>query len=133
AAVLTASPTAWWWLVGLALAAVVVGRMLFERIGGGEALHDAALHVFFFFGLAAVAARRAVQLSERVEVTWTRLTSRTVLGERYSLSLDDATGVTETDRTARIAFADGRILELSPWLEGRFWLARELKRRFDGA
>lgn len=133
AAVLTASSAAWWWLVGLGLATAVIGRMLFERLAGGEALSDAALHVFLFVGLAAVTARRAVQLSEKVEVTWSRLTSRNLLGERYSVSLEEATGVSETDRTAMIAFKDGRVLELSPWLDGRFWLARELKRRFGDA
>ena len=77
-----------------------------------------------------VAARRAVQLSERVTVTWDRIASRNILGPRYTLALKDVTGVTEDDRTALIAFRGGRVLELSPWLEGRFWLARELRARF---
>ncbi len=127
--VLTASSSAWWWLVGLGLVTAVTGRALFERMTAGAGVGDTFWHWLVFLGLAAVCARRAVQLSERVTVTWDRIASRTLLGEKYSLPLDDVTAVTETDRTALVAFEDGRVLELPPWLEGRFWLARELKAR----
>lgn len=132
AVILTASATAWWWFLALAAAVAVAGRMLFERFAVGDTLGDAFLHMAIFLALAGIACRRAVQLSEKVTVTWDRLISRNLLGPNYDVSLKEATGVTETDRTALIAFEDGRVLELSPWLEGRFWLARELRKRFEG-
>lgn len=131
AVILTASASAWWWFLALAAAVAVSGRMLFERFAAGDTLSDAFWHAALFIALGGLAARRAVQLSEKVTVTWDRLISRTLLGPNYDVSLSEATGVTETDRTALIAFQDGRVLELSPWLEGRFWLARELRRRFE--
>lgn len=129
AVVLSAAPSAWWWCLALAAVAALVGRSLFERMAAGEGVGDTFWHWLLFLVLAAVAGRRAVQLSERVTVTWDRITSRNILGDRYSLPLSEATGVNESDRTVRIAFRDGKVLELSPWLEGRFWLARELRAR----
>ena len=130
AVILAAAPSAWWWLLALAAVAALVGRSLFERMAAGEGVGPTFWHWIIFLGLAGVAARRAVQLSERVTVTWDRIASRNILGPRYTLALKDVTGVTEDDRTALIAFRGGRVLELSPWLEGRFWLARELRARF---
>ncbi|MEM6441451.1 MAG: hypothetical protein AAF763_17360 [Pseudomonadota bacterium] len=132
AVILTASAASWWWFLALAAAVAVSGRMLFERFAAGDTFGDAVFHVLLFLALSGVAARRAIQLSEKVTVTWDRLISRTLLGPNYDVSLREATGVTETDRTALIAFQDGRVLELSPWLDGRFWLARELRKRFEG-
>jgi hypothetical protein len=129
AVVLSAAPSAWWWLLALAAIAALVGRALFERMAAGDTVGQTFWHWLLFLGLAAVAARRAVQLSERVTVTWERITSRNILGERYSLPLSEVTGVSTDDRTALLAFRDGRVLELSPWLEGRFWLARQLAHR----
>jgi hypothetical protein len=129
AVVLSAAPSAWWWLLALAAVAALVGRSLFERMAAGDTVGDTFWHWLLFLALAAVAARRAVQLSERVTVTWERIASRNILGERYDLPLSEVTGVTEDERTALIAFKGGRVLELSPWLEGRFWLARELRAR----
>lgn len=131
AVVLTAASAAWWWLTGLALVTAIVGRVLFERMTAGHGVGDTFWNWILLLALAGVAARRAVQLSERVTVTWDRIHSRNLLGERYDLPLDDVTGVTETDRTAMLVFTGGRVLELSPWLDGRFWLAREMKRRLD--
>ena len=82
--------------------------------------------------LAGVTARRGVQLSEQVTVTWGRIASRNLLGPRYDIAVADASGVTDDDRTALLALRDGRVLRLSPWLEGRFWLARELRARLEG-
>ena len=129
AVILTASPASWWWLVGLAAVAALVGRALFESMAAGDTVGETFWNWVIFLILAGVAGRRAVQLSEKVEVTWERITSRNLLGKRYSMPLREVTGVTEDDRTALIAFRGGRVLELSPWLEGRFWLARELKAR----
>lgn len=129
ATVLTASTASWWWFAGLAAVEALIGRALFERMATGEGVADTFWHWILFLGVGAVAGRRAVQLSEKVTVSWERIQSRNLMGERYSLKLADATGVSEDDRTARIAFRGGRVLELSPWLEGRFWLARELKAR----
>ena len=129
AVVLSAAPSAWWWLLALAAVAALVGRALVERMAAGEGVWATFWHWLLFLGLVGVAARRAVQLSERVTVTWERIASRNILGERYAMPLKDVTGVTEDDRTALIAFRGGRVLELSPWLEGRFWLARELRQR----
>lgn len=129
AVILTAAPGAWWWLVALALVVALVGRALLDRMAAGEGIGATFWHWLIFLGLAGVAARRAVQLSEKVTVTWERIVSRNLLGPRYAMPLKDVTGVTEDDRTALIAFRGGRVLELSPWLEGRFWLARELKMR----
>lgn len=133
AVVLSAPPSAWWWCLALAAVAALTGRALFERLATGDGVAETFWHWLLFIALAAVAARRAVQLSEKVTVTWERLVSRNLLGERYSMALKDATGVTEDDRTALIAFRGGRVLELSPWLEGRFWLARELRSRLRQA
>lgn len=129
AVILSAAPSAWWWLLALAGITAIVGRMLFERMTAGDTVSDAVWHWLLFLGLAIVVARRAVQLSERVTVTWERITSRNLLGRRYSLPLDEVTGVDADERTAILAFRDGRVLELSPWLEGRFWLAREMQKR----
>lgn len=133
AVVLTASPAAWWWLIALAIVAAIAIRGLAERMAAGSSVGDSLGWWLAALVLGGVAARRTVQLSERVTVTWRRLVSRNLLGERYAIPLDEVTGVTEDDRTALIALRDGRVLELSPWLEGRFWLARQLKARLgDG-
>ncbi|MEC9432903.1 MAG: hypothetical protein VYD87_08340 [Pseudomonadota bacterium] len=129
ATVLTASNAAWWWFAGLAAVEALIGRALFERMAAGEGVAETFWHWLLFLVVGAVAGRRAVQLSEKVTVSWERIVSRNLLGERYAMNLAEATGVSEDDRTARIAFRGGRVLELSPWLEGRFWLARELKKR----
>lgn len=129
AVVLTASPAAWWWLVALALVAAVAIRGLMERMAAGSSVGESLGWWLAALLLGGVAARRAVQLSEKVTVTWDRIVSRNLLGERYSLPVSEVTGVTQDDRTALIAFGDGRVLELSPWLEGRFWLARQLEAR----
>ncbi|MGM0584164.1 MAG: hypothetical protein ACQEUZ_05900 [Pseudomonadota bacterium] len=131
AVILSAAPAAWWWLLALAGVTAIVGRMLFERMTAGETVSGSVWHWLLFLALAAVVARRAVQLSERVTVTWERITSRNLFGRRYSLPLDEVTGVDADERTAILAFRDGRVLELSPWLEGRFWLAREMRKRLE--
>ncbi len=130
-AVLTAERRHWVWFSALAAATAIVGYMLWERVHAGTLLSDTPLHVIVFAAMAAVALWRYVQLSERVAVTWDRITSSNMLGVRYDLPLSEVTAVDENDRTALIAFADGRVLELSPWLEGRFWLARELRARME--
>ena len=131
ATVLTASNAAWWWFAGLAAVEALIGRALFERMAAGETVGETFWHWILFLAVGAVAGRRAVQLSERVTVSWERIVSRNLLGQRYSLKLSEATGVSMDERTARIAFRGGRVLELSPWLEGRFWLGREINARLS--
>ena len=130
--VLVTAPRRWWWWAGLVFITLLVGVTLWERLAAGTPLSDAWLQIGLFAALAALCIRRAVQLSERVTVTWERMISRNLLGVRYDIPLDEVTGVTETDRAVMIALRDGRVLEPSPWLEGRFWLARELKARLEG-
>lgn len=130
-AVLTAERKHWAWFTALAAATALVGYMLWERVQAGTLLSETPLHVAVLAVMAGVAIWRYVQLTERVVVTWDRITSSNILGQRYDLPLADVTAVDETDRTALLAFSDGRVLELSPWLEGRFWLARELRARLD--
>lgn len=132
AVILSAAPSAWWWLVALGAVTAVVARVLFERVGASG--HGASFSWWLLFlVLAGVTGRRLVQLSEQVKVTWNRIESRTLLGPRYALDLTELTGVTEDDRTVLLAFRDGRAVELSPWLDGRFWLGRQLRARLgDG-
>ena len=130
-AILVAERKHWWWFSALVVVTVVVCWMLYERMRAGTPLSDAVLHTGLTLTLLGASAWRFVQLTERVVVTYDRIASSNILGTLYDLPLSDLTAVSETDRTALIAFADGRVLELSPWLEGRFWLARELRARME--
>ena len=130
-AVLVAEQRHWWWLAALAAATFLVGFMLWERMQAGTLLSEAILHVAVLAVMAATALWRFVQLTEEVTVTFDRISSSNIFGPRYDLPLSEATGVSQNDRTALIAFRDGRVLALSPWLEGRFWLARELEAKLE--
>lgn len=131
AVILAASAAAWWWLVALGILTAIVGRGLWERVEASGTADSIGWWIAFLV-LAGVTARRALQLSEQVMVTWTRITSRNLLGPRYDIAISDIVGVSEDRRTALLALRDGRVLALSPWLDGRFWLARELRARLGG-
>lgn len=131
AVVLAASPSAWWWLIALGAVTAVAAHGLWDRVSASGHAESIGWWLVFL-ALAGVTGRRLVQLSERVTVTWDRITSRNLLGERYAVKIADVTGVSEDERTTLVAFRDGRVLEISPWLDGRFWLARELRARLEG-
>jgi len=130
--VLTAPLRAWAWWAGLAFLTALANLTLLDRLAAGEGLADTWLHWILLAALLAVTGQRGVQLSEKVTVTNDRIVSRGWLGQNWSLPLSDLRAVGETDRTIILDFGNGKTLPLSPWLAGRFWLGRELRRTVLG-
>jgi hypothetical protein len=131
-AVLTAPLRAWAWWGGLAFLTVLANITLIDRIVMGEGFAGTWKHWILLAVLLAVTLRRGVQLSEKVTVTHDRITSRTWIGETWSMPLTDLKGIGETARTVILDFGGGKTLPISPWLSGRFWLGRELRRNVLG-
>ncbi|SET38295.1 hypothetical protein [Oceanicella actignis] len=127
-AILRARPACWGWWAALVAATAVLAWTLYERVRMGQPLADAPMHLALTLIFAAAAVWRFVQLTEHVTVTWDRIRSQNILGPRYDVPIEQVSAVSES---GAIALADGRALELSPWLEGRRWLAHELRARLE--
>ena len=131
-AVLTAPLRAWAWWAGLAFLTVLTNITLIDRMVMGAGFAGTWKHWILLAVLLAATLRRGVQLSEKVTVTHDRIVSRGWLGENWSMPLSDLQGIGETPRTIILDFGEGRTLPISPWLSGRFWLGRELRRNVLG-
>ena len=127
-AILSAPPRAWAWWAGLAFLAGLSNFTLIDRWLAGEGLAETWAHVILTVGLAAIAIRRFVQLSEKVTLTADTIAAGGFWGESWSMPLSELHGVGETRETVILDFGRGRTRPLAPWLEGRFWLARQLRR-----
>jgi hypothetical protein len=131
-AVLTAPFRAWAWWGGLAFLTGLANLTLVDRLVAGEGMADTWRHWVLLAVLLAVTLRRGLQLSEKITVTHDRIVSRNWLGTTWSLPLAELRGVGETEKTIVLDFGEGKTLPLSPWLSGRFWLGRELRRNVLG-
>lgn len=132
-AVLAAPPQAWAWLAGLAFLALVSNLVLFDSWMSGYGFRETWVNVLISAALSVTALRRLVQLSERVTLTSDRIRAHGWWGESWSMPLSELQGVGETRRTAVLDFGGGKTIEIPDWLEGRFWLARQLRRDVLGA
>lgn len=127
-AVLSAPPRAWAWWGGLAFLAGLSNLTLIDRWTGGEGIADTWMHVILTAILAVVAIRRFVQLSLKVTVTADAITAGGFWGVSWSFPLAALHGVGETRDTVILDFGGGKTMPVPPWLEGRFWLGRQLRR-----
>lgn len=127
-AVLSAPPRAWAWWAGLAFLAALANFTLIDRWLAGEGAADTWAHILLTTGLCAIAVRRFIQLSEKLTLTADALVAGGFWGVSWSMPLSELHGVGETRDTVILDFGQGRTRPVAPWLEGRFWLARQLRR-----